>query len=115
MKISVTEIKRKKEFPKYILTESSDKLVVNTGNLKFLASCIYASNHYPVRIIIDEGGEDFTYGFVVYISKEFLICIDTSSANENFQSIFKIPVDSFSKLCYNGCRFKIYIKESLCK
>lgn len=115
MRIKDIPIIQVKDFPTHIISECGDKFVKNTGNLRFLASCIYASNHYPVRILVDEGGEGFTCGFVVYISSKYLVCIDTSSKNENFQSIFKIPVDSLREMCYNECKFKVYVKETLCK
>ena len=101
------------EFPTHIITEAGDKLIPNTGNLLFLQNCIYVSSHYPVRLLIDEGTDTPTCTFVVYISNEHLICVDVSSSDKNFQSMLKIPIDSFDKLCYNGCKYKIYVKEVL--
>lgn len=102
-------------FPDYIINEIGDRMVINTGNLLFLKSCIYTSNCYPVRLLIDEGNENLTCAFVVYISNEYLICIDTSSVGKNFQSIFKIPVDTFDKQCYANNKYRIYVKETLTK
>lgn len=103
------------EFPEYIVNEVGDKMIPNTGNILFLKSCIYTSPHYPVRILIDEGNEMLTCGFVVYITEKDFICIDTSSVGRNFLSVFKVPIDSFEKSCYNNSNFKIYVKEVLCK
>lgn len=103
------------EFPTYIIDETGDRLIPNTGNLLFLESCIYVSNHFPVRILIDEGKDVLTAALVVYISDTHFICIDTSSVGKNFQSLIKIPVDTFESLCYNNCKYKIYVKEILTK
>lgn len=99
------------EFPTHIVTENGDKLIQNTGNILFLQSCIYSGNFYPVRLLIDEGKESLTCTLVVYISEKNFICIDTSSEGNDFQSIIKIPLDTFDKLCYNGFKYKIYVKE----
>ena len=101
------------EFPTHIITEAGDKLIPNTGNLLFLKNAIYVSAYFPVRILIDEGKETPTCTLVVYISEKNFICIDTSSPDKNFQSIIKIPIDTFDKLCYNGFKYKIYVKEVL--
>ena len=101
------------EFPTHIVTENGDKLIQNTGNILFLQSCIYSGNFYPVRLLINEGKESLTCTLVVYISEKNFICIDTSSSDQNFQSIVKIPIDTFDKLCYNGFKYKIYVKEVL--
>lgn len=103
------------DFPIYITSEIGEKFVKNNGNLLFLKSCIYTSSHYPVRLLIDEGKDELTCAFIVYISNKDFICIDTSSTDGNFQGIFKIPIDNFDSLCYNGCRFEIYVKEVLTK
>ena len=100
-------------FPDYIINECGDKMIPNKGNLLFLKSCIYTSNNFPVRILIDEGGEIITCTFVVYISDNYFFCIDTSSVGKNFQSMIKIPVETFEKLNFNNCNYRIYVKESL--
>lgn len=102
-------------FPEYIISEIGEKFVENTGNILFLKSCIYTSTHYPVRLLIDEGKDDLTCAFVVYISEKDFICVDTSSTDNNFQGVFKISVESFEKLNYNNCPYKIYVKEVLTK
>lgn len=102
-------------FPQYIINELGEKMVKNTGNLLFLKSCIYTSPHYPVRLLIDEGKENLTCAFVVYISEEYFICVDTSSTDANFQGVFKIPVKTFTEECFGGCKYVIYIKEVLTK
>lgn len=101
------------KFPAYIINEIGDKLIPNTGNLLFLESCIYTSPNFPVRLLIDEGKDNLTCAFVVYITTTDFICIDTSSVGKDFQSLFKIPIDTFENLCYNGFSYKIYIKEVL--
>lgn len=103
------------DFPTHIVSEAGDKFIPNNGNLLFLKNSIYISSHHPVRLLIDEGKETPTCTLVVYISTENFICVDTSSSDKNFQSIIKIPVDTFDKLCYNGCKYKIYVKEVLTK
>ncbi len=103
------------EFPKYIINELGEKLVPNTGNLLFLQSCIYTSCNYPVRLLIDEGGEKITCTFVVYITSKDFICIDTSSVEDNFQSVIKIPTSTFEDSLYQGCKYVVYVKENLTK
>lgn len=103
------------EFPTHIITEAGDKLIQNTGNILFLKNAIYVSSNFPVRLLIDEGKNTLTCTLVVYISEKNFICIDTSSSDQNFQSIIKIPIDSFEKLCYNGFKYKVYVKEILTK
>lgn len=102
-------------FPEYIISENGDKYVPNNGNLLFLMSCIYVSNNFPVRILIDEGKDFLTCAFIVYISKDYFICIDTSSVGENFQSVFKIPTNTFEDSTYGNSKYKIYVKEILTK
>ena len=99
-------------FPDYIINEVGDKMIPNTGNLLFLMSCIYSSQNFPVRLLINEGNV-LTCTFVVYISEKFFYCIDTSSVGENFQSMLKIPIDTFEKLEFNNCEYRIYVKEVL--
>lgn len=98
-------------FPDYIISENGDKFVPNNGNLLFLMSVIYCSNGFPVRILIDEGKDMLTCAFIVYISKEYFVCIDTSSIGANFQSVFKIPVNTFESSKFENFNYKIYVKE----
>lgn len=102
-------------FPDYIISENGDKFVPNNGNLLFLMSVIYCANNFPVRLLINEGKEMLTCAFVVYISKDYFVCIDTSSVGANFQSVFKIPVNTFESLKFGDCDYKIYVKETCTK
>ena len=74
-------------FPDYIINECGDKMIPNKGNLLFLKSCIYTSNNFPVRILIDEGGEIITCTFVVYISDNYFFEFATDALLANFQSV----------------------------
>lgn len=98
------------EYPKYIINELGVKMIPFKGeDIEYLKSLLYTENNYPVRILVDEGGEYFTCGFVVYITDKNFICVDTSSLGENFQGIFKIGVDNFKEQSYNN--YRIYVKE----
>lgn len=97
-------------FPEQLSAECEGKFIPCTGNNKFLKSVIYNFKNFPLRILlkVDEG---FIGLVVVYVSEKNLICIDSSSSGDYFESQIKIPLTTLRDKVFNGVPYELYINE----